>query len=82
MFLFRAQDLRLSSQEDLSNTLRVYTARSFPGMIGSIDCMKWSWKNCPSAWRRAFQNVSRDDTVVLEAVATADLHIWLSFVEY
>ncbi|GKE64117.1 ALP1-like protein isoform X1, partial [Tanacetum coccineum] len=41
----------------------------FPGMIGSIDCTKWSWDQCPQAYRAQF---SRGDSgsepfILLEA---------------
>ncbi|OWZ01724.1 hypothetical protein PHMEG_00026833 [Phytophthora megakarya] len=36
--------------------------------------------NCPSSWRGAFKGASKNATVVLEAVATADLHICHAFV--
>jgi hypothetical protein len=41
----------------------------FPGCIGSIDCMHWEWKNCPSAWKGMFQGKAGVPTVVLEAIA-------------
>ncbi|XP_056859111.1 uncharacterized protein LOC130508025 [Raphanus sativus] len=53
--------------------------RGFPGMIGSIDCMHWEWKNCPSAWKGQYARGSGKPTIVLEAVASYDLWIWHAF---
>ncbi|XP_047941042.1 uncharacterized protein LOC125188307 [Salvia hispanica] len=49
----------------------------FPGMLGSIDCMHWEWKNCPSAWKGLFTTgfKSKHPTIVLEAVA--DYRLWI-----
>ncbi|BBN69132.1 GTP binding Elongation factor Tu family protein [Prunus dulcis] len=33
---------------DLQRLLQKAESRGFPGMIGSIDCMHWQWKNCPT----------------------------------
>ncbi|XP_068328020.1 uncharacterized protein [Pyrus communis] len=38
---------------DLRRLLRKGEMRGFPGMIGSIDRMHWTLKNCPSAWSAA-----------------------------
>ncbi|KAF8376731.1 hypothetical protein HHK36_031601 [Tetracentron sinense] len=35
---------------DISKLLREEEKRGFPGMLGSLDCMHWSWKNCLAAW--------------------------------
>ncbi|KAL8156139.1 hypothetical protein AgCh_001295 [Apium graveolens] len=55
-------------------------ARSFPGMMGSIDCMHWQWKNCPKAWKGMFMGGHKGVlTIILEAVASSDLWICHAF---
>ncbi|XP_038719919.1 uncharacterized protein LOC120012546 [Tripterygium wilfordii] len=49
--VFSEEYLRLPTAEDLAKLLAIGQARGFPGMLGSIDCMHWKWKNCPSAWK-------------------------------
>uniref|UniRef100_A0A0D3CMU9 DDE Tnp4 domain-containing protein n=1 Tax=Brassica oleracea var. oleracea TaxID=109376 RepID=A0A0D3CMU9_BRAOL len=47
--------------------------------LGSIDCMHWEWKNCPTAWTGQYSRGSGKPTIVLEAVASYDLWIWHAF---
>ena len=47
--LFGDEYLRRPTPEDLQRLLDIGEKRGFPGMIGSIDCMHWQWKNCPTA---------------------------------
>ncbi|XP_024004051.1 uncharacterized protein LOC112081528 [Eutrema salsugineum] len=48
-------------------------------MVGSINCMHWEWKNCPTAWKGQYSRGSDKPTIVLEAVALYDLWIWHAF---
>ncbi|XP_066166005.1 protein ALP1-like [Oryza sativa Japonica Group] len=77
---FGPKYLRRPTAEDIQRLLHVGEARGFPGMLGSIDCMHWEWKNCPVAWKGQY---TRGDhgvpTVMLEAVASHDLWIWHAF---
>ncbi|XP_070662404.1 uncharacterized protein [Malus domestica] len=47
--LYTNQYLRKPTPRDMRRLLRKGEMRGFPGMIGSIDCMHWTWKNCPRA---------------------------------
>ncbi|XP_024013385.1 uncharacterized protein LOC112087748 [Eutrema salsugineum] len=77
--LFGDEYLRRPTAADLQQLLDVGESRGFPGMIGSIDCMHWVWKNCPTAWKGQYTRGSGKPTIVLEAVASHDLWIWHAF---
>ncbi|XP_071693080.1 uncharacterized protein [Rutidosis leptorrhynchoides] len=52
----------------------------FKGMLGSIDCMHWKWKNCPNAWKGQYTSGHQGhSTIVFEAVASYDTWIWHAF---
>jgi len=52
----------------------VVEARDFPGMLGSIDCMHWEWKNYPSGWKCTFaKGIYKVRIIILDAVALYDL---------
>ena len=51
IYLFGDEYLRRLTPADLQRLLDVGEHCGFPGMIGSIDCMHWEWKNCPTAWK-------------------------------
>jgi len=78
--VFGGEYMRRPTCEDVEHILQVNESRGFPGMLGSIDCMHWRWEKCPLAWRGQF---TRGDygvpTIVLEVVASQDLHIWHAF---
>ncbi|XP_028053395.1 uncharacterized protein LOC114257789 [Camellia sinensis] len=41
--------LRSPNNDDIAKLLAVGESRDFPGMLGSIDCMHYKWKNYPTA---------------------------------
>uniref|UniRef100_A0A0D2ZSU5 DDE Tnp4 domain-containing protein n=1 Tax=Brassica oleracea var. oleracea TaxID=109376 RepID=A0A0D2ZSU5_BRAOL len=79
IYLFADEYLRRPTPVDLQRLLHIGEYRGFPGMIGSIDCMHWEWKNCPTAWKGQYSRGSGKPTIVLEAVASYDLWIWHAF---
>lgn len=78
--LFAPQYLHRPIEQDTQHLLQQGEAHGFPGMLGSLDCMHWEWQNCPVAWKG---QLTRGDygvpTIMLEAVASADLWIWYAF---
>ncbi|XP_020258693.1 uncharacterized protein LOC109835104 [Asparagus officinalis] len=49
--IFGEEYLRAPTNEDVARLLEEGSQRGFPGILGSIDCMHWTWKNCPTAWQ-------------------------------
>ena len=43
--VFSEKYLRKPNNEDIARLLAHGERRGFPGMLGSIDCMHWKWKN-------------------------------------
>ncbi|GJR97443.1 ALP1-like protein [Tanacetum coccineum] len=80
--LYGEEYLRRPTQSDVEKLYTFHENKhGFPGMIGSIDCTKWLWAQCPQAYRAQF---SRGDSgpepfILLEAVASQDLWIWYAF---
>ncbi|XP_074342095.1 uncharacterized protein LOC141679511 [Apium graveolens] len=70
--LFGKEYLRAPTPADLRRLLAKGEQRGFSGMIGSIDCMHWEWKNCPSGWGGAYNGRKGRLTIILEAVASYD----------
>lgn len=78
--VFGDEYLRKPTQADVDRLLQVAEARDLLGMLGSIDCIHWEWKNYLSAWKRMFtKHIYRVPTLILETVASYDLWIWHAF---
>ncbi|KAK9068016.1 hypothetical protein SSX86_012127 [Deinandra increscens subsp. villosa] len=77
--IFSDKYLRSPNANDITRLLAVAEERGFPGMLGSIDCMHWKWKNCPTAWKGMYSGHIHEPTIFLEAVASYDLWIWHAF---
>ncbi len=76
---FEGVYLRAPNTADVARLLEVGAHRGFPGMLGSLDCMHWEWRNCPTAWKGMFTGRGKSASIILEAVASYDLWIWHAF---
>jgi hypothetical protein len=77
--IYANEYMRKPNQDDVDRLLARSKERMFPGMLGSIDCMHWEWKNCPVALQGQYAGRSGSATMVLEAVASEDLWFWHAF---
>ncbi|MFS7995823.1 putative harbinger transposase-derived protein [Helianthus anomalus] len=67
--------LRKPTFSDMRQILEHYAEyHGIPGMIGSLDCMKWEWELCPTAWQSSHTSGNHGmSAMMLEAVASQDL---------
>ena len=73
--LFEEEYLRYPNEADTVRLLALGEQNGFPGMLGSIDCMHWAWKNFPVEWQDQYKGHLEEPTIILEAVASNDLWI-------
>ena len=77
--MYRSQALRFPTENELKIIFAENEALRFNGCIGSINCMHWAWKNCPSGWSGMFKGKEGKLSVVLEATADNEgifLHLY------
>ena len=77
--IFGEEYLRYPNEADTARLLAMGEQQGFPGMLGSIDCMHWAWKNCPYDKQGQYKGKEEKPTIILEAVASNDLWIWHVF---
>jgi hypothetical protein len=48
--LFGPTYLRAPNEDDTKILMEINDKIDWPGMLGNLDYMHWTWKNCPKAW--------------------------------
>lgn len=67
-------------EEELKTEMEANAKRGFPGMMGSIDCTHWLWKNCPIAWQGMYQDRNHNRSIVAEAICGHDMYFFQAYV--
>jgi hypothetical protein len=76
MWLYGDWHLWAPNKQDTKRLMEMNEKRGWSGMLDSLECMHWTWKNCLKAWHGMYCSKSHDPTIVLEVVASEDLWIW------
>ena len=79
--LYARDFLRRPTSHDVACLYEAHEARHhIPGMIGSLDCTHFVWRNCPMELRGQYKRGDHQyPTIMMEAVASQDLWIWHAF---
>ncbi|GJR87816.1 Toll/interleukin-1 receptor domain-containing protein, partial [Tanacetum coccineum] len=79
--LYVEKFLRKPTAADIEKTYQLYEQKhGIPGMLGSIDCMHWDWRNYPKSLHGQFKRRDHKYPIImLEAVADQRLWIWHSY---
>ncbi|GJZ86784.1 RNA-directed DNA polymerase, eukaryota, partial [Tanacetum coccineum] len=69
--LYYHKFLRRPTATDIQKTYELHEEKhGLSGMLGSIDCMHWDWKNCPKSLHGQFKrSTNKYPTLMLETVA-------------
>ena len=69
---------RPMTNDEMDNVSAEFAELGFPGCVGSIDCMKYIWKNCPNEENGQFHNPNSNKlpTIQCEGWCDHDRYIW------
>ncbi|GJX56138.1 RNA-directed DNA polymerase, eukaryota [Tanacetum coccineum] len=75
--LYYDKFLRRPTATDIQKTYELHEEKhGLPGMLGSIDCMHWDWKNCPKSLHGQFKrSTNKYPTLMLIKNYGFDMHI-------
>ena len=76
--VYHDEYLRKPTVEDLRRINQLHkVAHGRNGLLGHLDCMHTTWKNCPKAWNGSFENGKEGEpTIVLEGLCDYNLWYW------
>ncbi|XP_071714987.1 uncharacterized protein [Rutidosis leptorrhynchoides] len=79
--LYQDEYLRKPTAHDIQRIYETHETRhGFRGVLGSIDCMHWEWKNCPVSWQGQYTSGhKKNPSPILEVVASYDMWIWHAY---
>ncbi|KAK9059839.1 hypothetical protein SSX86_020543 [Deinandra increscens subsp. villosa] len=79
--LYKDEFLRAPTSHDIALLYQAHGSyHGLPGMLGSIDCTHWDWRNCPKQYRGQFHRGDHKyPTIMLEAIASQDRWCWHAF---
>ncbi|XP_026460485.1 uncharacterized protein LOC113361455 [Papaver somniferum] len=76
IWVFNDRYMRRPTIEDTRRLLTENEARGFHGMLGSVDCVHWEWRCCPTDAAGQHVDHHNKPTNVLQAVASYDRWLW------
>ncbi|KAI3826312.1 hypothetical protein L1987_00358 [Smallanthus sonchifolius] len=79
--IYGKEFLRRPTSHDITLLYNAHEVKhGIPGMVGSIDCTHFVWRNCPTSLRGQYMRGDHQyPTIMLEAVASNDLWFWHAF---
>ncbi|XP_059664219.1 uncharacterized protein LOC132309994 [Cornus florida] len=77
--VYAKEYMRPPNEANIARLLEEGKQKRFSGILGSIDCMHWEWKNCLLEWHGTHRGRSGKNTLILKAIPSQDLWIWHAF---
>jgi hypothetical protein len=74
--LFEDEWLPLPRENELQLLSSEYAAMKFHGCWGAVDCARWFWDACPTAWAGKCRGKKNKTNVRMEVICDDFLRVW------